>query len=337
LEAALFAAGRVLSLHELSELSGISEENVRILADELTREYSQRYGGIEIMVFGEGYAMQVRPDLARMVVSVAPRELEAPLIRTLAVIAYKQPIKQSELAAIRGNKCYAHIKELEHMGLISSVKNGHTKILTTTKAFADYFGLASERPESVKKAIKKERLLGVTPMYESLASRLDLGCVVVNPYSPEKEDLEKLRKVDVLVIASGYSEKVRKHYSGEIIEAGLSTLSKLKESAEKICQALKSGNVEPLAKEIDMLLIQYRSKAKNARPIKPFTSLAEEIAKDLTIPVQEDGRPVATDCSGLEAEIILPTHQTYNMDIVERIKQRYDMILSAEMITDPSL
>jgi segregation and condensation protein B len=86
-----------------------------------------------------------------------------------------------------------------------------------------------------------------------------------------------------------------------------------------------------------MLLIHYRSKAKNARPIKPLTSLAEEIARDLTIPVQEDGRPVATDCSGVKAEIILPTHQTYNMDIVERIKQRYDMILSAEMTTEPSL
>ncbi len=333
MEAALFAAGRVLAIQELSELSGISEEKVRILADELVREYSQRHSGIEIMVFGEGYAMQVRPDLVGKVVSVAPKELEAPLIRTLAVVAYRQPIKQSELASIRGNKCYAHVKELEHMGLIGSVKNGHTKILTTTKAFADYFGLASERPESIKKAIRKERSLAVTPMYKSLASRLDLDFVVVNPYSPEKEDLERLEEVDVLVIACGYSGKVRKHYSREIIEAKVSTLSELKESAERICQALKSGNMEPLIKEIDMLLVQYRSKAKDAIPIKPLTSLAEEIARDLAIAVNEDGRSVATDCSGMKAEITLPTHQPYDMDIVERIKQRYDKILSAEMLT----
>ena len=337
LEAALFAAGRILTIRELSELLDISEEQVRILADELAQEYSNRDGGIEIMGFGEGYSMQVRPDLTQKVVTIAPKELEAPLVRTLAVIAYKQPIKQSDLAAIRGNKCYAHIKELEHMGLISSVKDGHTKILTTTKAFADYFGLASEGPESVKKAIKKEKLLGVSPMYASLASRLDLDYVVVNPYSSEKEDREKLRELDLLVIASGYTEKVRKYYSGEIIEAKLSTLSDLKESANRICQALDKGNIRPLADEIDMLVSQYRAKAKTSKPVKPLTSLAEEIARDLIIPVQDNGQPVATDCSGLEAKIILPTHQQYDMDIVERIKQRYDMMLSVEMIASSQL
>jgi segregation and condensation protein B len=300
-----------------------------MLADELAREYSQRDGGVEIMVLDDGYVMQVRPKLARLVAPIAPREMEAPLIRTLAIIAYKQPIKQSDLAAIRGNKSYGHVKELERMGLINSTRQGHTKILTTTKIFADYFGLTSERPESVKKAIIDEKSpLGVTNMYESLALRLGLDFVVVNPYSPAEEDLERIGQLKILVLAPGYADKVRKYFSGRIIEARARTLSQLKESAEKICLASNSGRIELIADEIDDLLLHYRERAIDAKPIKPLTPVAEEIAKDLRIPVRKDGILVATDSSGLDADIILPTHQAYDMDIIERIKQRYDKILS---------
>jgi segregation and condensation protein B len=328
-EAALFAAGRVLSLQELAEISGIPRDEVRMLADELAREYSQRDGGVEIMVLDDGYVMQVRPKLARLVAPIAPREMEAPLIRTLAIIAYKQPIKQSDLAAIRGNKSYGHVKELERMGLINSTRQGHTKILTTTKIFADYFGLTSERPESVKKAIIDEKSpLGVTHMYESLALRLGLDFVVVNPYSPAEEDLERIGQLKILVLAPGYADKVRKYFSGRIIEARARTLSQLKESAEKICLASNSGRIELIADEINDLLLHYRERAIDAKPIKPLTPVAEEIAKDLRIPVHKNGILVATDSSGLDADIILPTHQAYDMDIIERIKQRYDKILS---------
>jgi segregation and condensation protein B len=330
-EAALFAAGRVLGLQELAEISGIHKDEVRVLADELARDYARRDGGVEIMVLDDGYVMQVRPRLARIVAPIAPREMEAPMIRTLAIIAYKQPLRQSDLAAIRGNKSYGHVKELERMGLINSVRQGHTKILTTTKLFADYFGLTSERPESVSKTIIAEKSsLGVTPMYASLAVRLGLDFVVVNPYTPAEEDLEKLGQLSILVVTQGYEEQVRRYFSGRIIEARARTLSQLKESAEKICLASNSGKIEPLANEIDELLMHYREMAKDARPVKPLTSVVVEMAQDLRMPIDRGGISVATDCSGLNAEIILPTHQTYSMDIIERVKQRYDKILSIE-------
>src|SRR5512147_712031 len=163
IEAALFAAGRTLSPKELAELSGISEEKASALAEELAREYASRSSGLEIRSFGDkdgdgsggghGYAMQVRSILTPQIISIAPKEIEAPLIRTLAIIAYKQPLKQSDLAEIRGNKSYAHVKELERMGLINAVRQGRTKVITTTRVFADYFGLSSTGPEAVRRAI----------------------------------------------------------------------------------------------------------------------------------------------------------------------------------------
>lgn len=328
IEAALFAAGKALSLKDLSRLSGLSEENARSLAEELVRDYSARESGIEIRGFEDRYVMQVRASLARDVISVAPREIDAPLIRTLAIIAYKQPLKQSDLAEIRGNKSYSHVKELEQMGLINAKKTGRTKVLTTTKGFAEYFGLGSDSPEFVRGMVmRSSRPLGVTRMYESLAVRLGLDYVVVNPYKPEAGDMELLKDLRILVAAPGYAVQIREHYSGELIEAGVRTFSQLKESAEKICRACGQGRIEELAAEIDELLQGYRVRAGNIGAVKPLTPMIEEMARDLRIPIRDDGATVAPDYANLESSIIVPTHQPYEMDVVKRIKQRYESLL----------
>jgi segregation and condensation protein B len=329
IEAALFAAGKALSIGELSALSGLRQEQVRILADELVRDYQERESGMEIRSFEDRYVMQVRGGLAAQVRSVAPKELEAPLIRTLAIIAYKQPMKQSELAEIRGNKSYDHVHKLEELGLISATKKGRTKILTTTKGFADYFGLDSDHPDSVRHALLgKRRSIGVTRMYESLAIRMGLDYILVNPYKPDEGDLEKLAEIQILVAAPGYGDRIKQHYRGEILEAGVRTLSQLKGSAEKIYQACGEGDIEPLAAEIDTLLKQYRERARYARPVKPLTSMIADLARDLRIPIREEGITAAPDTAQLEAAVIVPAHQPYDLDILERIKQRCEALIS---------
>ncbi len=328
IEAALFASGRTLTPRELADLSALSEERARTLADDLAKEYAARDSGIEIKSIGESYSMQVRFGLAGRVLSFAPKEIEAPLIRTLAIIAYKQPIKQSHLVEIRGNKSYDHVKELEERGLINAEKFSRTKLLTTTRCFADYFGISSADPQAIRRALLKDkRLVGVSPMYESLALRLALDYIVVNPYKPEAEDLERLKEIELLVLAPGYTERVKRHYSGQMLEAGVATLSQLKESAERICQESGCGDVEPLAAEVDSLLKRFRQRAKTSRAIKPLTPMIEEMARDLRLPVLEGGLTVAPDSAGIEADILVPAHQPYDMDILERIVQRYEKIL----------
>jgi hypothetical protein len=142
---------------------------------------------------------------------------------------------------IRGNKSYDHVKELEERGLINAEKFSRTKLLTTTRSFADYFGISSADPQAIRRALLKDkRLVGVSPMYESLALRLALDYIVVNPYKPEAEDLERLKEIELLVLAPGYTERVKQHYSGQMLEAGVATLSQLKESAERLrgCRAV---------------------------------------------------------------------------------------------------
>ncbi len=329
-EAALFAAGRPLSLAEIAELTDLAIRTVRTLAEKLVRDYSERGGGIEIKEFEDRYVMQVRASLADRVSKVGPKELEAPLLRTLAVIAYNQPIAQSELARVRGNKSYGHVKELEDLGLIQAEKEGRTKIITTTKNFAEYFGLDFDDPNFVKRVMKEKKRLGVTPMYRSLAERMGLEFAVVNPYKPFKNDIQLMKRLDLLVIAPGYEERAKEHYSGELIEAGIRTFTQAKDSINLIAE--KSGRFDPekttsLHEEIDSLLIEYREKAKGARPIKPLSPMIEEIALDLGIPTDENGISAAPDYKELEAKIQVPTHQPYDMDIIERIKERYEALL----------
>jgi segregation and condensation protein B len=165
-------------------------------------------------------------------------------------------------------------------------------------------------------------------MYESLAARLGLDYIVVNPYKPETEDMELLEDLRILVAAPGYAVQIREHYSGELIEAGVRTFSQLKESAEKICRACGQGRIEELAAEIDGLLQAYRVRASDVRAVKPLTPMIEDMARDLRIPARDDGATAAPDYANLESSIIVPTHQPYEIDVVERIKQRYESLLT---------
>ena len=79
---------------------------------------------------------------------------------TLALIAYKQPMKQSVVVKIRGNKAYEHVKKFVGIGLINKKRMGHTAELTLNENFFDYFNLTGDSDannfEIVEKARKKE-------------------------------------------------------------------------------------------------------------------------------------------------------------------------------------
>ena len=61
-----------------------------------------------------------------------------------------------------------------------------------------------------------------------------------------------------------------------------------------------------------------------------MTPMIEDIARDLRLMVGEDGPRAAPDSAQMEAEIQVPVHQPYDMDIVERIVQRYEKILDVD-------
>src|SRR3989344_1209142 len=82
---------------------------------------------------------------------VTETELSKTIMETLAVIAFKYPIKQSDLIKIRTNKAYDHLKELEQMGYITRQKHGRTNLIKLTQKFFEYFDLPQEKLKEVFK------------------------------------------------------------------------------------------------------------------------------------------------------------------------------------------
>lgn len=95
--------------------------------------YSSRMSGLEILDLGDRYVMQVKPEYSELMREVAPKELSAPKLRTLSMIAYHQPpLLQSDLIEMRGSGAYDHIKDLIERGFVESVPCGRSRQLSTT-------------------------------------------------------------------------------------------------------------------------------------------------------------------------------------------------------------
>jgi segregation and condensation protein B len=148
LEAALYVAGRPLDIATLCSVSKVrSKRKIRKLTRKLAENFSKRSGAIELIELNDGrFVLQLKsvyvPRVRRL--SIRPLLSTGPL-KTLAYIAYRQPVTQSHVVKVRGRHTYGHIKDLNRMGLINLKELGKTKIITTTKTFADYFNLSSSQ------------------------------------------------------------------------------------------------------------------------------------------------------------------------------------------------
>jgi segregation and condensation protein B len=60
-----------------------------------------------------------------------------------------------------GDVAYEEVQHLRGLGLIHTEPKGSTLELTTTRRFAEYFGIASTKPEEIRRFL--EQKLGVTP------------------------------------------------------------------------------------------------------------------------------------------------------------------------------
>jgi len=146
-EAALFVASGNLTAEKLAKLcANLDVKAVRDAADELVTEYRNREGGIEVYKTGKSYGMRVKPAYEDNVTQLIPEtDMPKAMLKTLAMIAYEQPIKQSYVVKLRGNRVYEYMKRLEALGFIERKPEGHTKILTTGPNFKKYFRINDEK------------------------------------------------------------------------------------------------------------------------------------------------------------------------------------------------
>jgi segregation and condensation protein B len=158
-ESLLFSAGKPLSHEEIQETTGLSPKHVSEAIDHLMQSYNidrKNETSLEIVKAGNKFIMQVKKTFTDQSMMVAKPEIKTDLLKTLALIAFHQPVKQSNLRHMIGERIYADVDQLVGMHLIHSVPHGATETLTTTKLFPEYFGIDSTKPEKIREFLAKK-------------------------------------------------------------------------------------------------------------------------------------------------------------------------------------
>ncbi len=142
LEAALFMSPKPLNIDELKQIALIdSRVETKVLLEELISFYNSRKSSLEIVDLPVGYQMRIKKQYEDFVSHLATDSMFSKgVMKTLALIAYKQPIEQALVVKYRNNKAYDHLKILFENGFLKKEPKGRTCVLTTTTKFIEYFG-----------------------------------------------------------------------------------------------------------------------------------------------------------------------------------------------------
>ena len=157
LEATMFGSGKSLSVKELSEALGYEEEEIAEALTSLQSTLKRRRGGaLRIVEIGGKWAMEVRSDVADHLPKETKTEMPKKLLKAAALIAYHQPMPQSRLVDLLGQKAYDYVRELSQYGMIMRRRDGNTRRLTTTRRFSEAFGCPHTDLRKVRKWFREQ-------------------------------------------------------------------------------------------------------------------------------------------------------------------------------------
>ncbi len=168
IEALLFVAGdEGLSLDVLSKLTQLSKVDVSVALRRLVERYeSIEDSGLTLIETANAYQIVTKREYAEYIKGYAQspysQRLSRPLLETLAIIAYRQPITRVEIEEIRGVQVTGNLQKLRARQLIKEVGRlespGQPLLYGTTDFFLDYFGINSleELPELMEENNEEE-------------------------------------------------------------------------------------------------------------------------------------------------------------------------------------
>ncbi len=143
LEAILYLKGRPVGLKEMAELTSESEAQIQEGLLTLMAGYAQRDTALDLHEHKGRYSLQLRPGLGELVKDLLPVDLSTATLRTLATIALKKRILQSDLVDLRGSGAYDHIKELLAQNFVERKRQseGRSYWLTLSEKFHRTFSV----------------------------------------------------------------------------------------------------------------------------------------------------------------------------------------------------
>jgi segregation and condensation protein B len=155
IEAILYLKGRSMNLGELAEIAGVSRDAVELGLITLMADYAHRDTALEIRQEGQRYSLQLRDGLGDLVQNLLPVDLSTAALRTLATIALKKRILQSDLVELRGSGAYDHIKELLAQNFIERKRQseGRSYWLSLSEKFHRTFSIKTDELQPRRAAV----------------------------------------------------------------------------------------------------------------------------------------------------------------------------------------
>ncbi len=146
IEAVLYLKGKPVSKKTLSELTNSDLNSVNDAIKQLSNKYSDSSSALEIICHNNLISLELKQSLNDYVEDLLPAELKTSVLRTLAVIAIKKKLLQSDLIILRGSGAYDHIKELIEKKFIikRKQKDGRSYWLSLSDKFFQTFAVSNE-------------------------------------------------------------------------------------------------------------------------------------------------------------------------------------------------
>lgn len=148
-EALLFVTEEPLPPEKIAEITGCPLREVRLVLDELQRNYADDSHGLQVVEIAKGFQMATKPHVSAVVEKLFKGEsrytLSQAALETLAIIAYRQPVTRVDIEAIRGVNVDGVIDTLQKRRFVRTCGRkdapGRPILYATTREFLKYFGL----------------------------------------------------------------------------------------------------------------------------------------------------------------------------------------------------
>ncbi len=158
----LFVSTEPLSVATLAAAAGVDECSIEEAVHELILDIGQ--SGLQVSRIAGGYQMCTRAEfheICQKILVPQNQKLSRPALETLAVVAYRQPVTQPEIEAIRGVSVDGVMKTLMNRGLVRECGRKQTAgrpiLYGTTPKFLEHLGLSdlADLPDIDSLAVEK--------------------------------------------------------------------------------------------------------------------------------------------------------------------------------------
>lgn len=151
LEAILFSSPEPIGSKELMELTGFTAARLKDCLESLSQDYEERGSALQVMKVAGKHSLLLREEYRDQAWKLSPKQIPDAALRTASLIAYHQPVVQSELVRTLGSRVYEDVRLLRSLNLLTVKKVGQTLELSTNNRFAEYFGIEAKGKKGVKK------------------------------------------------------------------------------------------------------------------------------------------------------------------------------------------